>query len=123
MPGHNSLYTHFRGALDDRIEVVYLEPEQYAVSVWLVSTIADRTMFVFDFEAVQLKDNLAVRDQLLIFGAPMIAPAAQQPLIPFATCFHITDGNEGLRTHANQLNNSELTCPGTEDDRSWKPSR
>ena len=80
---------------------VYLEPQQYTVSVWLVVTIADRTVIVFHFEAVQLKDKLVLRDQLLIFGAPMIAPAAQQTLIPSATCFHIGYGDERLRAHVN----------------------
>jgi len=77
MPGHDDLHAHFSGALHDRVKVVYLEPQQYAVSVWLVITIADRAVMVFYFKAVQLKDKLAIRDQLLIFGAPMIAPAAQ----------------------------------------------
>jgi hypothetical protein len=43
-------------------------------------------VIVFYFEAVQLKDKLAIRDQPLIFGAPMIAPTAQETLIPSATC-------------------------------------
>jgi len=34
-------------------------------------------VIVFYFEAVQLKNKLAIRDQSLIFGTPMIAPAAQ----------------------------------------------
>ena len=82
MPRQDDLHTHFSAALNDRVKVVYLEPQQYTVSVWLVLTIADRTVIVFYFEAVQLKDKLAIRDQPLIFGAPMIAPAAQQTLIP-----------------------------------------
>lgn len=113
MLGHDNLYTQFTGAFDDRIEVVYLEPQQDAVSVRLVITIADRTVLVFYFEAVQLKDKLAIRNQLLVFGAPMIALAAQQTLIPPATCFHISYGDEGLRAHANQRNNSLLTRLGS----------
>lgn len=101
MPGHDELHAHFGGALHDRVKVVYLEPQQYTVSVWLVITIADRTMMVFYFEAVQLKDELAIRDQPLIFGAAMIARAAQQTLIPSAACFHIGYGDERLRTHPN----------------------
>ena len=60
MPGHDDLHAHFGGALHDRVKVVYLEPQQYTVSVWLVITIADRTVMVFYFEAVQLKNKLAV---------------------------------------------------------------
>ena len=99
MPGHDDLHAHFSGALYDRVKIVYLKPQQYTVSVWLVVTIANRTVMVFNFEAVQLKDKLAIPHQLLIFGASMIAPAAQETLIPTATCFHIGYGDEWLRTH------------------------
>lgn len=66
MPRHDDLHAHLSGALHDRVKVVYLEPQQYTVSVWLVITITDRTVIVFYFEAVQLKDKLAIRDQPLI---------------------------------------------------------
>ena len=75
MSRHDDLDAHFCGALHNRVKVVHLEPEQHAVSVWPVTRIADRTVMVFYFEAVQLKDKLAIRDQSLIFRAPMIAPA------------------------------------------------
>jgi hypothetical protein len=101
MTGHDQLHAHFRGALHDRVKVVYLEPQQDAVSVGLNITIANRSVMVAYSEAVQLKDKLAVRDQPLIFGAPMIAPAAQQPLVPSAARFHIGYGDERLRTHSN----------------------
>jgi hypothetical protein len=101
MSGHDDLHAHFGGALHNRVQVIHFEPQQYTVSVWLVITIANRTVIVLYFEAVQLKDKLAIRDQLLIFGAPMIAAAAQQTLIPSATCFHIGYGDERLRTHPN----------------------
>ena len=101
MPGHDDLYSHCSGALHDRVKVVYLEPQQYTISVRLIITIADRTVMVFYSEAVQLKDKLAIRDQPLIFGASMLAPATQQTLIPSATCFHIGYGDERLRTHPN----------------------
>lgn len=104
MPGHDDLHAHFSRALHYRVKVVHLEPQQYAVSVWLVITITDRTVMVFYFEPVQLKDKLVIRDQLLIFGAPMIASAAQQTLVPSATCFHIGYGDERLRTHPDERN-------------------
>ena len=62
MLGHDNLHAHFSGALDDRIKVVNLEPQQYTVSVRPVITIADGTVIVFNFEAVQLKDKLALGD-------------------------------------------------------------
>lgn len=99
VPGHNNLDTHFSGALHDCVKIVDLEPEQHPISVWPVIAIADRTVMVFHFEAVQLKDKLPIRDQLLIRGAPMIAQAAQQTLVPSAACFHIGYGDQRLRTH------------------------
>jgi len=99
MPGHDDLDAHFSGALHDRVKVVHLEPQQYTVSIWLIITIADPTVMVFYFEAVQLKDKLAIENQLLIFGATVATLTAEQTLIPSATCFHIGYGDERLRTH------------------------
>ena len=76
MLGHDDLDAHFSGALQDRIKVFHLEPQQYTVSVWLIITIADRTVMVLYSEAVHLKDKLVIEDQLLIFGAPVTTPAA-----------------------------------------------
>lgn len=105
MPRQDDLYTHFNGALHDRIKIVYLEPQQYTVPVWLVIPIADGTVMVLHVEAVQLKGKLSVPEQLLICGAPMTALTAQQTLIPTAACFHIGHGDKRLRTHGNQRNN------------------
>ena len=95
----DDLHAHFSGALHNRVKVVYLEPQQDPISVRLVVAIGDRTVIVFHFEAVQLKDKLTIGDQLLVCGATMITLAAQQSLIPSAASFHIGHGNEGLRTH------------------------
>jgi hypothetical protein len=46
---------------------------------------------VFYFETVQLKDKLAVCDQLFVSGPAVVAPAAKQTLIPAATCLYIGD--------------------------------
>jgi hypothetical protein len=99
MPGHDDLDAHLGRALDNRVKVVHLEPQQYTVSIWLVGSIADRNVMVADLEAMQLKNQLALVDQLLVFGTPVAAPAAQQTLIPPATCFHIGYGDEWLRAH------------------------
>ena len=76
MAGYDDLDTHFSGALQYGVKIIHLEPQQYTISVWPILKITDRTMMVIDFEAVQLKDNLAVEEQLLVFGAPVTAPAA-----------------------------------------------
>jgi hypothetical protein len=61
--------------------------------------IADRSVMVFYFEVVQLKDKLAICDQLFICGAPMIALAAEETLIPSAARFYISDSDQRLRAH------------------------
>ena len=101
MPRHDNLDTHFSGALHDRFKIVDLEPQQHPISIWPIVATANRAVMMFHFEAVQLKDKLAIRDQPLICGAPVIAPAAQQTLIPSATSFYIGYCQERLRTHPN----------------------
>ena len=99
MPGPDDFHVHFNGTPHDRIKIVYLKPQQYAVSVGFVVPVADGTVMVLYFKAVQLKDELSVPEQLLIRGAAMTALATQQTLIPTATCFHICYGYERLRMH------------------------
>ena len=108
MLGQHNLDAHLAGPLHDRIKVLYLEPQQYTISVWLVITIADTTVMVLYFEAVQLKRNLSAPEQLLIGRPPMTALASQQTLIPPAACFHIGYRDQRLRTHRNQRNNYTL---------------
>jgi hypothetical protein len=95
VPGQDDLHAHFSRAPDHCVKVVDLEPQQDTVSVRLVVTIADPAVMVFHFEAVQLKDKLAIGDQLLVLGASVIAAAAQQTLIPPATRFDAGTGDIG----------------------------
>jgi hypothetical protein len=46
MLGHDNPHSHFSRALHDRVKVVYLEPQQYTVSVRLVITMADRAVII-----------------------------------------------------------------------------
>jgi hypothetical protein len=89
MPGQDNLHTHFGGAVHDRIEVFDLKPQQYAVAVGPVITVADPAMIVFHFKTMQLKNKLAIRNQPLVFPASMIAADTQQTLIPPAAGFYV----------------------------------
>jgi hypothetical protein len=100
MAGKYDFDTHFRYTLHRRVEVVNFEPKQYPVSIGLVIDIPDSSVMVFDVEAMQLKHELAFRDQLLIRGAPVITPAAKQALIPATATFYICHSDEGLRPHS-----------------------
>jgi hypothetical protein len=103
MPRHDNLGPHFNGALYDLFKIVDLEPEQHTVSVGPVVRIAYRAVMMFHLEAMQLKHELAIRDQLFIGGASVIAPAAEQSLVPAAARFHIGHGDQRLRTHSASL--------------------
>jgi hypothetical protein len=99
MSRYDNLDAHFRSPLDHRVEVVHFEPQEHAVAVWFILAIANPAVMVFHFEAVELKNQLAIRDQLFVRGASVIALAAQQTLIPPAAYFHIRNCDERLRTH------------------------
>lgn len=49
-------------------------------------------------------------DQPLVVATSVIAPASQETLIPLAAGFHIRYGDERLRPHAHQGNNSHPSC-------------
>ena len=103
VPGSHNLDLHFTGALQGCVKIINLKPEQHAVSIWFVVSIADGTVIVLHFEAVQLKNKLALGDQLFVCGASMIAAAAEQTLVPAAACFYIRDGDKGLGTHVGSV--------------------
>lgn len=105
MPWHDDLHAHFRGAPKDSVKIIDLEPEQHAVSVRLVISVADGPVIVVRFEAVELKDQFAIEDQTLIHGSAVIASAAEETLIPPTAGFHVGYGDERLRTHCDQRSN------------------
>jgi hypothetical protein len=54
---------------------------------------------MFDVEAMQLQDEVAILHQLLIVGAAVSPVAAQQALIPPAAGCDVRDTNERLGKH------------------------
>lgn len=105
MLGHYDINFHRGRALHYRIKILDLEPQQHAVSERPVVPVANRNMVVMNVETVQLKNQLATRDQLLIFPPAVIPGAAEQSLIPPATRFNISHGDQGLRAHHLNLSN------------------
>ena len=108
MFGQHNLHAHLGGALQDRVKVVHFKPEQDAVSIGLVIAVANPPMVVFHFEAVQLKDQLAIGNQLLVMGTSMKTPAAQQSLVPSAAGFHVGYCDERLRSHSGTITRSQM---------------
>ena len=99
MAGQNNLDTHFGGALQYRVEVFHLEPQEHTIAVGSVGAIADRAVMVLDIKAVQLQNERATLHQLLILLAAVNPAATQQALIPATAGFDIRDTDERLGTH------------------------
>ena len=89
VPWQDDLDAHLRGTPHNCVKVVNFKPQQNAVSIRLVVPIGDGAVMMFHFEAVQLKHKFAIRNQLFIGAAAMIAPAPEQTLVPSAARFHI----------------------------------
>ncbi len=103
MAWQHDLDAHFSSALHHQIEILYLKPEQHAVAVGPVGTIADGTVMVLDFKTVQLQDEVAILYQLLIVLAAVGSTAAEKALIPQAAGFDIRNTDERLGTHGLQV--------------------
>ena len=99
MPGLNHLDLHFFGAVNGRIEIVKLEPQEDAVSVRLEILIADRTVMVFHIPSVQLQDKSLIRNKTLVLLATVRTLTAQQTLIPATARFNVTHANQRLWMH------------------------
>jgi len=57
----NDLHLHFRGALNDGIKVIYLEPQQNAVAIWFVIMVCNASVMMLDFETVELEHQSVIR--------------------------------------------------------------
>lgn len=100
MTRHDHLDAHLSGPPHHRVKVVDLEPEQHAVPIWPVLGIADPAMMMLDREAVQLKYELSIRDQLFVRRTAVVATAAEESLIPPAARLDVGHGDQRLRTHS-----------------------
>ena len=98
MARFDTVCLHLRGSGDGGVEVVDLEPQKDSVPIGLVIGISDSPVVMYDLEAVQLEDQGAVRDQSLVFRAAVVAPTAEQTLVPAAACLDVGHGNQGLGT-------------------------
>ena len=93
MPRQQDVNAHFGGTVDDGIEIVHLEPQQHSVSVWPIVRIRYWPVMMLHFEAVELKNKLAVGNQLFVLIAAMIAAAAEETLIPRTAGFDVANSD------------------------------
>jgi hypothetical protein len=90
---------HRFGPCNGGVDVVNLEPEKQSISWGHVVRIANRSVMVLHFPAVQLHHEPARMHETLVIRTAMCAFAIEQSLIPAAACFDISHANQGLRSH------------------------
>lgn len=84
------------------VEVIKLEPQQHAVAVRQIR-IADATVVMRVFPAVQLKHQPAVANEPLIVRTAVGALTPKEVLIPAAAGLNIADANKRLGAHGNLI--------------------
>jgi hypothetical protein len=75
VPRQNDFRAHFLSARNRRIKILHLKPQQDAVAMRQFR-ISNRPMMMLDFPAVQLQQQLAVRNQLLVMTPAVTALAS-----------------------------------------------
>ena len=103
MARQDNFGVHLPGTRNRRVEVVDLEPQEHAVSVWLKTGIPDGAMMVLHIPSVQLQDQPALGDQPFILTAAMRALTTQQTLVPATARLNVTHADEWLWMHRNSL--------------------
>jgi|SRR6187397_51506 hypothetical protein len=100
MAREDDLRTQLRGAGNSRVEVANFKPQEHAVSRREIG-IADGTVMMLHIPPVQLKNQLAVRNEPLILRAAMATLTVKETLIPPTARFNIAHANKGLWAHTN----------------------
>ena len=100
MAWQDNLGLQFLSTRHGRVEVADFKPQEHAVSGRDVG-IANATMMMLDFPAVQLKHQPALRNEPVIIRAAVVTSTAQKPLIPATARLNIVHANQGLRSHTN----------------------
>ena len=100
MAREDDLRTQLRCAGNSRLEVVNFKPQEHAISR-REAGIADGSVMMLHIPAVQLKNQLAVRNEPLILRAAMATLTVKETLIPATARLNIAHGNKGLWTHTN----------------------
>jgi hypothetical protein len=102
MAREDDLRLQLRGPGDSRVEVANFKPQEHTVSRREVG-IADGTVMMLHIPAVQLKNQLPVRNEPLILRAAMATLTAKETLIPATARLNIAHANKRLWTHMNFL--------------------
>jgi hypothetical protein len=96
---HDNLGFELLDTHHDVFEIVNLKPEQHTIAIWPVVFVTNGTVVMIDSKPVQLKDQIVPHSQSLILVSAMIAPTAEQSLIPQAADLDVGDSDKGLWSH------------------------
>jgi hypothetical protein len=96
-------------ALDRRLEVRDLEPDQDSVSERDVRR-RERAVMVHDVEAVDLQHDLAVLDDLLVLVAAVPILGVEEPGVEAAGCRDVADDDQRLRPDRRAHEPQGTTC-------------
>jgi hypothetical protein len=105
-----NLRPEFLGAGYRRIKVLHFKPQQHSIPM-SHSWIPDGAVMMTNMPAMQLHEQLAVRNQLFVLASTLAALASQKTLVPATAGFNISNTNQGLWTHSQFHSNSTPAHP------------
>jgi hypothetical protein len=111
MRRHDDIDAHLHTAVDCRVEIVDLEPQQDAVAIGAVVGLADATVIVLYVEVMQLHHEPITIDEALVVGAAVVAANPQQLLVPPAAGLDIGGTDQRLRVHGPNANPASTIMP------------
>ena len=116
MARQDNLRPKFLGAHYGRVKVLHFKPQQHSIPRRQFR-IPDGAVMVSNVPAMQLHEQLAIRNQLLVLGSTVAALASKKKLVPTTARFDISDTNQGLGTHLQFHCSSKLARSRT--NREW----
>ena len=100
VPGMNHFDLHFFRTSYGRVEIIEFEPQQHTIAMRQI-LVTDWTVIVSHIPAVQLQDQLSIRNKPLVLRSAVRTLTAQQTLIPTTARFDIMHANQRLWAHRN----------------------
>jgi hypothetical protein len=102
MARQDNLRPEFLSTNHGGIKIFDFEPQQDSIA-GRQFRITDWAVMMIRVPAMQLQEQLAIRNQLFVLGSTVAAVASQKTLIPATACFDISNTNKRLWMHWLQL--------------------
>ena len=114
MARQNNFSPKFLSTDHGGIQVLHFKPQQHSIAMSQFR-IPDRPMMMTNMPAVQLHEQLTIRNQLLVLASTVPALASQQSLVPATARFNISNTNKGLWIHSALRSSTELALSQDND--------